>query len=770
MLGLLQDRVFNPSSSRDASEEFLKLPSSLPSLDSIYTYFSTFLNTYSSDSLQQGKLKRVLLENIKNSNYLLELKLDDLYQFQNINDTGREPEDDSIARQLREFQMEDNRPGTRTLPPYYAQQLVRVLTERPLIYLSTIERVCYDACKVHLNLDEDKDRVNFIQINLLNTFCKPTPIRCLLASKQERFVVVPGIIVQARRPQHKLRVLSIQCRYCDHKMIIDVPLWIAKPQVPSTCRYSSTLKSIGADNYNRPMDSQLGCLGVKNPYIVLTNECQFVDVQTLKMQELPEHVPTGDMPRHLRLNVTRYLCDKLIPGDRVNVHGVLTSYNSAPGNSDGINNSYLHVLGIEKHQSRGDFNDFDVEETNDLVLLASQPDVHEKIFASIAPAIYGLENVKRAVACALFGGSRKEIGSDSRIRGDINILMLGDPSVAKSQVLKFVNQLAPTSVYTSGKGSSAAGLTAAVVRDKHGVFSLEGGAMVLADGGIVCIDEFDKMRPEDAVAIHEAMEQQTISISKAGITTMLNTRCSVIAAANPTFGSYSEDLETSQQHEFKSTILSRFDLIFLLRDKENAQRDATLCNHILSLHSNKEKVEQCPIPMNRLRRLIQYAKHAVAPVLSANAKDSLVNFYVQQRSLYKNDKQSATKKIPITLRQLESLVRISESFARMELSPVATEKHVQMAIHLFTVSTAETCRHTTSIEGLTPHEQSLVRQAEEVILSRLPKGQRASRRHLIRDLEARGYNVRFVVRALGILIKRGVIQERGDLSLRRMEI
>ncbi|EDO07358.1 DNA replication licensing factor MCM2/3/5 family protein [Babesia bovis T2Bo] len=775
MLGLQEGAVYSSHGGLAGTDEVLNIPSSLPSLQNVYTYFSIFLNSYSADSMQQGKLKRMLLENIKNNQYLLEVKLDDLFQFQNIVEHNPNRDEDSIAHRLKNLQM-NNKEGAiaevdfaNALPASYAGDLVRVLTERPLIYLSTIERACFDVCKLHHKFDEVDESFNFIQINLLNTFCRPTPIRALLAAKQERFVVVPGIVVQAYRPQHKMKIMTIQCRYCEHKMKLDVPLWISKPQIPRTCRYAATLKATGSETAN--MENQLGCFNAHNPYVVLPNECQFVDVQTLKLQELAEDVPTGDMPRHLQLNVTRYLCDKMIPGDRVMVHGVLTNYNvNARGNdSTAIGSSYLHVLGIEKlTQGKGEAISFDLEETNDLVLLATQPDIHDKIFRSIAPAIYGMENVKKAVACALFGGSRKEVGKDNRVRGDINILMLGDPSVAKSQILKFVDHVAPISVYTSGKGSSAAGLTAAVVRDKMGVFSLEGGAMVLADGGVVCIDEFDKMREDDAVAIHEAMEQQTISISKAGITTMLNTRCAVIAAANPTFGSYSDDTDTSEQHEFKTTILSRFDLIFLLRDKENVRRDSTLCKHILSLHANQSQTEICPIPMMKLRRLIQYAKQAVSPMLSSDAKDTLRNFYVQKRREYREDKRNATKKIPITLRQLESLVRIAESFARMELSPISTEKHIQMAIELFMVATGETMKQSLAVEVMSQHEQLMVKQVEDYILHRLPNGHRLSRRYLIRDLENRGFALQYISKALAILIKRGTIQERGDLSLRRV--
>merc|ERR1719158_2254993 len=229
---------------------------------------------------------------------------------------------------------------------------------------------------------------------------------------------------------------------------------------------------------------------------------------------------------------------------------------------------------------------------------------------SIAPSICAskkdvTDEVKKAVACLLFGGSRNCLPDGTRRRGDINVLLLGDPSTAKSQFLKFTQNTAPIAVYTSGKGSSAAGLTAAVVQQQggDGGFALEGGAMVLADGGIVCIDEFDKMRNDDRVAIHEAMEQQTISIAKAGITTVLNTRCSVLAAANPVFGTYDDLSSTAEQVDFQSTILSRFDMIFLVKDVRDVERDMIIARHVLDLHKGGQDQDndQAPIPVGELR-------------------------------------------------------------------------------------------------------------------------------------------------------------------------
>lgn len=197
-------------------------------------------------------------------------------------------------------------------------------------------------------------------------------------------------------------------------------------------------------------------------------------------------------------------------------------------------------------------------------------------------------DIKKAILALLMSGSRKVLPDGLRLRGDINVLLLGDPSTAKSQFLKFVEKVAPVGVYTSGKGSSAAGLTASVIRDSKGEFYLEGGAMVLADGGVVCIDEFDKMREEDRVAIHEAMEQQTISVAKAGITTVLNSRAAVLAAANPVFGRYDDDRSAAENIDFLPTILSRFDLIFIVRDVRDQQRDEAMCRHVLRIHMNAQ--------------------------------------------------------------------------------------------------------------------------------------------------------------------------------------
>eukprot|EP00486_Rosalina_sp_Unknown_P002322 CAMPEP_0201577232 /NCGR_PEP_ID=MMETSP0190_2-20130828/23496_1 /ASSEMBLY_ACC=CAM_ASM_000263 /TAXON_ID=37353 /ORGANISM="Rosalina sp." /LENGTH=333 /DNA_ID=CAMNT_0048009041 /DNA_START=1207 /DNA_END=2209 /DNA_ORIENTATION=+ len=294
-----------------------------------------------------------------------------------------------------------------------------------------------------------------------------------------------------------------------------------------------------------------------------------------------------------------------------------------------------------------------------------------------------------------------------KLRGDINVLLLGDPSVAKSQFLKFVDQVAPIAVYTSGKGSSAAGLTASVIKEPGtGEFHLAAGAMVLADGGVVCIDEFDKMRETDRVAIHEAMEQQTISIAKAGITTILNSRSSVLAAANPIFGRYDELRTTSENIDFETTILSRFDLIFIIRDIKDVSRDTRLAHHIMGLHINvngrgkKNNDEEesgndgNEISPDLLTKYIAYARHKIHPRLTRKAADMLKNHYVSFRRETKiqAEESGQISAIPLTVRQLESLIRIAESLAKMQLSEEANEDHVKEAVRLFKVSTLKAAK------------------------------------------------------------------------------
>lgn len=604
-------------------------------------------------------------------------------------------------------------------------------------------------------------RIQQLQVEL-RVEGRPLRIRDLNAATVETLVIIHGIVIQAYRPYHKAVRLFVKCRGCSHQLTLAVPAWKGQAELPQNC------VAQGGAGERCPA----------NPYVIIPELSQFVDTQTVKIQEFPEDVPSGDMARTLMLNCSNGFAGRLIPGDHVRVVGVHSTSNSNSSRKGGSDQkSYVHVLGTEAvgggiKERSGVKAWWNFKEEEEFQAMAKDPNILSRIFESIAPALIGLDDIKKSVACLLFGGTRKTLPDGAKLRGDVNVLLLGDPSTAKSQFLKFVEHAAPIAVYTSGKGSSAAGLTAAVVRDGNGNFALEGGAMVLADGGAVCIDEFDKMRPDDRVAIHEAMEQQTISLAKAGITAMLSSRCSVLAAANPVFGSYDVTKDTTEQHDFETTILSRFDLIWIVKDDKDPNRDATISQHIFNLHANlmtsQQNNNQNIIPLEKLRRYIKYCRSTCHPVLTSAAAKKLENFYLEVRSAARSDTRKRRDQIPITVRQLESLVRISESLAKMSLTTAVNESHVEEAIRLFKLSTVEAAKTVHISESLSDEQKEAVKQVEAQILSRLPPGARTSKITVLRDLQHRGFSQLVVVSALKALVARGVLQERGDASIRRI--
>lgn len=378
-------------------------------------------------------------------------------------------------------------------------------------------------------------------------------------------------MISATTLSAKATHLHLMCKGCRHVRTMPINAGFSGVQLPRIC---GRQQDETAGEKECPLD----------PYMIVHEKSKFVDQQVLKLQEAPDAVPVGELPRQIQLVVDRYLCARVTAGSRISLVGSYSIYQQKAKNADtaiAVRRAYVRVLGIELdvtaqagRASASTSTVFTPEEEIQFIEMSRRPDIYRTFCESIAPSIYGNEDMKRAVACLLVGGTRKRLPDGVRLRGDINVLLLGDPGTAKSQLLKFAQQVAPISVYTSGKGSSAAGLTASIIRDPASRdFILEGGAMVLADGGIVCIDEFDKMRDEDRVAIHEAMEQQTISIAKAGITTILNSRTSVLAAANPIFGRYDDTKSAGENIDFQSTILSRFDLIFIVRDEHNEAKD-----------------------------------------------------------------------------------------------------------------------------------------------------------------------------------------------------
>lgn len=564
----------------------------------------------------------------------------------------------------------------------------------------------------------------------------PRMLRKLDSELVGQMIVVPGIITSASKSQIKASKLVLKCRNCGDTKEIVVKSGLAGAMTPTTCQRAQQEKC--------PM----------NPYYIVPEECEYKDYQTLKIQEAPELVPTGEMPRSFIVSCERSLVDKVTPGMRVVIIGVFSILNavkaggesksSVPGVNQTVKMSYISAIGIQKLSGENSLgfalpliSDDDKEK---IMTMAKDPEIYTKIAKSIGGAIYGGEDIKKAIACLLFGGSSKKLPDGMKLRGEINILLLGDPSTAKSQMLKFVERCAPICIYTSGKGSSAAGLTAAVIRDNAtGEFQLEGGAMVLADGGVVCIDEFDKMRNIDRVAIHEAMEQQTISIAKAGITTILNSRTSVLAAANPIMGRYDDLKHAAEQIDFQSAILSRFDCIFIVRDIRDDQRDRDMAKHIVGLHSGTENfdVEKAEIDIDLLKKYITYVKTQCSPRLSEEAGAVLKDYYVKDRA--DSDDQESTKahggRIPITVRQLEAIIRMSESIAKMQMRDVVGRDHVEEAHRLFKVSTLHAAKSGLGTNFNLPEElKEDVKKVQDVIRRKFAIGSKLSYSKLQEEL------------------------------------
>ncbi|KAI5953690.1 MCM5 [Candida jiufengensis] len=575
----------------------------------------------------------------------------------------------------------------------FNDELNKKLTDDPSEMIPLFENAITDIGKRIAYLSQDEIPNNFPTCQLiLYSQANKISIRNLDSEHIAKIVRVSGIVISASVLSSRATQVQLICRQCKHTMQLKIKNGFGSIQLPK-CQSPHNVD---------PNSTQEKC--PQDSYVIDHDKSTFVDQQVLKLQEAPDMVPVGEMPRHILLQSDRYLTNLVVPGTRVTIVGIYSIFQSkqAARNNNtsnvAIRNPYLKVLGYQTDLDAGANGQgiiFSEEEEEEFLKLSRMSNLYDVFANSIAPSIYGNNDIKKAITCLLMGGSKKILPDGMRLRGDINVLLLGDPGTAKSQLLKFVEKIAPISVYTSGKGSSAAGLTASVQRDPQTRdFYLEGGAMVLADGGVVCIDEFDKMRDEDRVAIHEAMEQQTISIAKAGITTILNSRTSVLAAANPVYGRYDEFKSPGENIDFQSTILSRFDMIFIVKDDHNERRDISIAQHVMNVHAGgktQELQQEGEIPIETMKRYIQYVKLRCAPRLTEEASERLSSHFVSiRRRLQINEAEmNERSSIPITVRQLEAIIRITESLAKLRLSPIATEEHVEEAIRLFTASTMD---------------------------------------------------------------------------------
>ncbi|MGC8660904.1 MAG: minichromosome maintenance protein MCM [Nitrososphaeria archaeon] len=403
----------------------------------------------------------------------------------------------------------------------------------------------------------------------------------------------------------------------------------------------------------------------------------FTDFQILRIQELPEELPPGQLPQYIDIEIDGDAVNVARPGDRIIVTGIIRA--EGEKNKKMIQSSLFKIklegLYIEELSRSNERIEITPEDEEKIKELAKSPDIYGNLIFSLAPGIYGHNEIKEALLLMSVGSPQVFLPDGQALRGDINVLLVGDPGTAKSELLKYVSRLAPRALYTSGRGSTAAGLTAAVVKEANGMMMLEAGAVVLADQGIACIDEFDKMKPEDRSVLHEVMEQQTVSVAKGGIVATLNARTSIVAAANPLLGKYDTYKNLYENINLPVPLLNRFDLIFIIRDLPNREADEKLAEHILEIRKKNDYAYYPPIEFNLLRKYLEYVKRTT-PKLSEEASEKIKAFYLEMRG----SSQEGT--IAITARQLETLIRLTLARARLLLKENADAEDATRALEL----------------------------------------------------------------------------------------
>jgi replicative DNA helicase Mcm len=548
-----------------------------------------------------------------------------------------------------------------------------------------------------------------------------------------------------------------------------------------------TIRSQGYGKFKEPDGCATdGCTFKKLELI--HKDSRFVDSQKLRIQESPEGLRGGEQPQTLDVDVTDDLTGKVAPGDRVVINGILRSMQRVThGEKSTIFDIYLECNSIEVAEKEFEEVSIDDKDEEEILALSRDPNVYRKITHSIAPTIYGNEDVKEAIALQLFGGISKEMPDGSHLRGDIHVLLIGDPGIAKSQLLRYVVKLSPRAIYTSGQSSTSAGLTATAVKDEFGDgrWTLEAGALVLADMGVAAVDEMDKMQKEDRSALHEAMEQQTISVAKAGITATLRSRCALLGAANPKYGRFDDYAPIGEQINMPASLLSRFDLIFIMSDKPDHKLDNAIAEHILKAHSIGEIIaqhEKNPIPgvddeyireqlkpvtpdiePSIFRKYVAYAKRTCFPRLNDAARESLIAYYMKLRDLA----SGSNKPVPVTARQLEALVRLAEASARIRLSQSIELDDAERVVKI-----VDTCLRQVAydaktgsfdidkvVTGYSKGKRDLIRMIKEVIREQEDENGRARIEEVIKALTEKGYTRDEIRAQIDMFLRQGEAME-----------
>lgn len=542
-----------------------------------------------------------------------------------------------------------------------------------------------------------------------------------------RLIAIDAVTTKITGVRPRLYTAVFKCAACDHEMEINQP---------NEQELIEPIECIQIDG---------GCGRPKRQtrFFLMQQESHLINSQFIELQELPEQMKGGIQPERILCIGEQDLAGRLNPGDRVKANGVLFIRSQRKGGKDTpVFDIFLRIHSLERQNIPLEEIVISEEEETEIKEIARSEDVYDLLTRSIAPSIFGMERIKESLMLQLFGGEAQVNEDGTRNRGDIHILLMGDPGVAKSQLLHYMSTISPRGRFASGQSASAAGLTAAAVQDAaaDGRWTLEAGALVLADLGLAAIDEFDKMNTADRSSMHEAMEQQSISISKAGINASLRTRCAVLAAANPTSGRFQpvSDVPFTSQINLAPPLISRFDIIWLLTDTPNEQSDEKIASHIIdnrlkgssellvnegsipnpakatstSKEAKKVDGKYQILPREILRKYVAYSKRTFHPKLDGEAKAKIVAYYVQTRKQGGDSEDS----VAITARSLEALSRLAEASARIRLQEVATVEDADRAIRLTKTWRHELMGENFDMTTIESGKKGKVRNQEKVII------------------------------------------------------
>src|ERR687890_1901609 len=541
----------------------------------------------------------------------------------------------------------------------YNPLLAKEITHKPDEYLEAFNEAVLSVLR-EIHPDYEQEIREKIRVRIGN-YTVQKGLREINADLINKLVSISGMVVRSSEVKPLAKKVAYKCMNCNTVTEAQLKgLVMKKPVKCSAC----SEKELEMDP-----ESSL-----------------FIDFQLVRLQELPEDLPAGQLPHYIEVTVMSDLVDQCRPGDRIILTGIIRIEQEqlAPQTRTSLFRLRMEGNNIEYLGGRARSKDtryverimISTEDERQIRIIASNPDAYEKLIASFAPHIYGHEPIKEAILLLIVGSVTKRLEDGSTRRGDINVLLVGDPGTAKSEMLKFTAKIAPRGLYTSGRGSTAAGLTAAVIRDKSGIMMLEAGAVVLGDQGIVCIDEFDKIKPEDRSALHEVMEQQTCSVAKGGIVATLNARTSILAAANPLYGKYDPFKNITENVNLPIPLLTRFDIIYVIRDIPEKEKDSKIAAHILEIHKDIQKTSQTAINIDLLSKYLAFAKQVVEPELTREAVSVIRDYYMKMRNV------DSDSMITVTPRQLEGLIRLSTARARLLLKNKVEKEDAERSIFL----------------------------------------------------------------------------------------